>query len=44
MTNKYDQKQKERLRKEAPERYQNISDGKKEQKAKRGLRKISKFY
>ena len=40
MINKY-QKHKEKLQKEASERYQNLSE---EEKAKKDPRKISKFY
>ena len=40
MTNNYCQKQKEKLQKEARERYQNISD----KRRKNAKRKISKFY
>ena len=44
MTNNNYQKHKERLRKEAREKYQNLSEEKKKQKAKKGSRKISNFY
>ena len=40
MVNKYYQKNKEKLRKEAPERYQNLSEEEREKKAKTGSRKI----
>ena len=43
MINKYYQKHKENLQKEARERYQNFSK-KKRQNAKKGPRKISKLY
>ena len=41
MTNKYYQKHKEKLRKEARERYQHLSEEER-QKAKKGLRQILK--
>ena len=41
MTNKYYQKHKEKLRKEARERYQNLSEEER-QKAKKGSRQILK--
>ena len=41
--NKYYQKLKERLRKEAREIYQNLSEEEKDKKAKKGPKKISKF-
>ena len=44
MTNKYCQKQKERLQKEARERYENLSEEEKKAKDKKGSRKISKLY
>ena len=45
MTNNYHKKHKENLRQESPERYQNISEkGKDRKNAKKGPRKISKFY
>ena len=44
MVNKYYQKHKERLRKEARERYQNLSEEEKVEKGKKSSRKISKFY
>ena len=43
MTNNYYQKHKERLQKEALERYQNVSEKEKEKRRKKGLRNISKF-
>ena len=44
MVNKYYQKDKERLRIEARERYQNLSEEEKVEKGKKSSRKISKFY
>ena len=41
MINKYYQKHKEKLRKEARERYQNLSEEEKEKKGEKGLRQIS---
>ena len=38
--NKYHQKNKEKLRKEASERYQKLSEEEKERKAKKGSRQI----
>ena len=43
MKNKYYHKHKENIQKEAHERYQYLSEEKKKQKLKKGLRKISKF-
>ena len=43
MTNNYDQKHKERLRKEARERYQNLSEEEKDKRRKKSLRNITKF-
>ena len=42
MINKFYQKHKEKLRKEARERYQNLSEEEKEKKGEKGLRQISK--
>ena len=42
MVNKYYQKHKERLRKEARERYQNLSEKEKDKRQKEGPRQISK--
>ena len=44
MPNKYYQKQEKRLQKEAGEKYQNLPEEAKGQQAKKGLKKISKFY
>ena len=44
MVNKYYHKHKERLQKEARERYQNLSEEEKDKRQKKGLRKISTFY
>ena len=44
MVYKYYQKHNERLQKEAHERYQNLSEKEKWLRAKKGSRKISKFY
>ena len=45
MVNTYYQKHKERLqKKKARERYQNLSEEKKDKTREKGLRKISKFY
>ena len=44
MVNNYYQKHKEKLRKEARERYQHLSEEKKEKRRKKGSRKISKMY
>ena len=44
MVNIYYQKHKERLQKKARERYQNLSEEKKDKTREKGLRKISKFY
>ena len=44
MVNKYYQKYKERLWNQAHERYQNLSEGKKRQKTKKGPRQISKSF
>ena len=44
MVNKYYQKQKQRIQKEPRERYQNLSEEPKSQKAKKSPRKISEFY
>ena len=44
MVNKYYQNYKEKLQKEARERYQNLSDEEKEKKAKKGPRQISKSF
>ena len=44
MVNMYYQKHKERLQKKARERYQNLSEEKKDKTREKGLRKISKFY
>ena len=43
MTNKYYRKHKENIRKEAREKYQNLSEEKKKQKAKNNILKTSKF-
>ena len=42
MANKYYQKHKERLRKEAREKYKKLSEEEKRQQVKKGPRKISK--
>ena len=44
MTNNYYQKHKEKLRKEARERYQNISKEEKDKKQKKGSSQISKSF
>ena len=44
MVNKYYEKHKERLQKEARETYQNRSEEEKDKKRKKVPRKISKFY
>ena len=44
MTNNYYEKHKERLRKEAQEKYQTPSEEEKDQGQKKGRTKISKFY
>ena len=44
MTTKYYQKHKKKLRKEARERYQNLSEEEKRQKMKKGPRQISKSF
>ena len=44
MINKYYQKNKERLRKKALERYKNLFEVEKIPKTKKNSRKISKFY
>ena len=43
MISKYYQIHKERLRKEAGEKYQNISEEEKDKRGKNGLRDVSKF-
>ena len=43
MVNKYYQKHKERLQKEAHERYQNISEDEKDKKAKKAREKYQNF-
>ena len=43
MINSYYRKHKEKLRKEAPERYQNLSEEKKTE-CEKGLRQISKSF
>ena len=44
MVNKFYQKHKEKLRKEARERYQNLSEEEKEKKVKKGPRQIPKSF
>ena len=44
MLNKYYQKYKERIWKEARERYQNFSEEEKDKRREKGSRKISKFF
>ena len=44
MTNKYYQKHKERLQREARERYQNLSEEEKYKSKKKGPRQISKSF
>ena len=43
MVNKYYQKHKERLQKEAHERYQNLSEDEKDKKAKKAREKYQNF-